>query len=151
MKQDMYINILGHCEKCDHLSTRNVKVKFDDAVLAPCECPSCHEGTVYFEKLAVHHRMKDSRVNSRLLYPSRETFRRTRSVFLWGMLAIGLFVMLAAGIVLRSVGGMAPLWKYLLIAGLVLVLILLWIVLCKLFDRASTFDWESPHARVFSE
>ena len=151
MKQNMYINILGHCEKCDHLATRNVKVKLDDECLTPCECPACHEGTVYFEKLAVHHRLKNPRVNSRLMIPSRETFRRTKSVFQWGLFTVGLFVMLAAGIVLRYAGGMAPLWKYLLIAGLVLVLIILWIALSKLFDRASTFDWESPHARVFSE
>ena len=138
MKQNMYINILGHCEKCDHLATRNVKVKLDDECLTPCECPACHEGTVYF-------------VNSRLMIPSRETFRRTKSVFQWGLFTVGLFVMLAAGIVLRYAGGMAPLWKYLLISGLVLVLIILWIALSKLFDRASTFDWESPHARVFTE
>ncbi len=51
----MYIYLLGHCEKCDHILTRAVKVRLDDADLVPCECPECHEGTVHFERLAVDH------------------------------------------------------------------------------------------------
>lgn len=56
MKDQMYINLLGRCEKCDYLVTRPIQVEIDDSDLSPCECPECHEGRVYFERLAVRHK-----------------------------------------------------------------------------------------------
>ncbi len=56
MMEKMYINLLGRCEKCDYLVTRPIRVEIDESDLSPCECPECHEGKVYFERLAVQHK-----------------------------------------------------------------------------------------------
>lgn len=147
----MHINLLGRCDKCDHIVTRIVKVRLDDACMTPCDCPECHKGTVYFEELDVHHRMKESGPTPGLIVPSRLTFKRARGVFQWGMLSISLFIMTACGFFLRYSGGMAPIWRYLIIAGMVVGLAFLWWMLCRLYDRAAASDWKSQHRILPSE
>ena len=78
----MYIYLLGHCEKCHHILTRPVKVHLDDANLAPCECPECHDGAVHFERLAVDHRREG---------------KTGRKALAWVFAAILLLVVLFAG------------------------------------------------------
>ena len=141
----MYINLLGHCGKCDHIMSRNAKVSLDEESLSPCECPQCHEGTVYFEKMAVHHRPGTMSV-TRLVCPSKDTFKRMKTLFECGMLAVGAFVMLACGLVLHYGDMLDPVWKYLLIGGLVLVLAVLWILLRKAFSKAASLDWVNAHS-----
>lgn len=146
MKHAMYINLLGHCNKCDHFMTRNVEVGLDEEKLTPCECPECHEGTVYFERLAVHHGPGRPNNTPSLLRAGKKAFRRTRSVFQWGMLTISAFVMLFSGLIFRYGNMLSPFWKHLLIACAVLFLIALWLLLNILYDRAAASEWESPHA-----
>ena len=145
MKSEMYINLLGHCEKCDHIMTRNAKVSLDEDILTPCECPECHEGNVYFEKLAVHHKTVKTPV-TKLVCPSEDTFKRMKHVFEWGILAIGTFVMLACGFVLRYGDTLAPVWKYTLIGGFVLILAVVWLFLIKAFNKAASLDWVNAHS-----
>lgn len=150
MKEQMYINLLGHCEKCDHIMTRNAKVTLDDEILTPCECPECHEGNVYFDKLAVHHKTVKT-PSTRLVCLSKDTFKRMKSLFEWGILAVGAFVMLACGIVLRFGDMLAPARRYLLIGGLILVLATLWLLLGKAFNKAASMDWANAHSILPSE
>lgn len=138
------INLLGHCEKCGHLVTWDVEVKLDDGSLTPCECPECHEGTVYFEKLAVHHK-PGTAAATRLARPSKDTFKRVKRVFQWGMLTIGVYVLLACGIVLHYGRVLTPVWQYLLIGGFVLLLAALWLFLVKVFEKAGARDWVNAH------
>lgn len=126
--------------------TRNVEVGLDEEKLASCECPECHEGTVYFEKLAVHHGPGCPNTNPGLLRAGKKTFRRTRSVFQWGMLTISAFVMLFSGLIFQYGNILSPFWNHLLIVSAVLFLIALWLLLNKLYDRAAASEWESPHA-----
>lgn len=146
----MYINLLGHCEKCDHIMTRNAKVSLDGEILTPCECPECHDGTVYFEKLAVHHKL-GTRPATRLVCPSKDTFKRMRNLFEWGTLAVGAFVMLACGLVLRYGAMLEPVWRHLLTGGLILVLAVLWLLLRKAFNKAASLDWVNAHSILPSD
>lgn len=138
------INLLGHCEKCDYLVTRGVEVKLDDASLTPCECPKCHEGTVTLEKMAVRHRTGMIPA-TRLACPSKDTFKRMKRVFKWGMLTIGVYIMFVCGIVLRYGSLLTAVWRYLLISGFVLLLAALWLFSGKTFEKAGAQDRVNAH------
>lgn len=148
MKLKTYINVLGCCQnpECEHIMTRNVEAFLDDRCFQSCECPECHKGTVYFGKMAVHHRPDAGKSTSRLVRPGKETFKRMKSIFQWGLLTVGMYVMIACELVLRYGDLMTPVWRYLLAGGLVLVLAALWILLSRVFDRASALDWENAHS-----
>ena len=76
--------------------------------------------------------------NTRLMVQIRSSLRLTRNLFHWGMLAVGLYVMLSAGIVLKYGSLLTPLWRYILTAGLVIAFVALWTVMSRLFDRINS-------------
>ena len=149
MKEKMFINLLGHCDKCRHVLSRNIEVRLDHSCLKPCECPECHDGTVYFEKLAVHHRPRTeyhTQEEPGILFPRWMVSQGTGTIFRWGLLAVGMYILLACGLVFRLADGMQSLWRYVLIGGLVLVLFALSMWLCALHDRAEAVQHRSPHS-----
>jgi len=150
MRQEMYINLLGHCEKCDHIMTRNAKVTLDKDILTPCKCPECHEGTVYFEKLAVHHRPGAAQPQ-RIMCPGKDTFKHAKEVFHWGMLATGFFIMISYGALLHCGSALGPTWNCILAGAAVLLFAVLWTILNRAFERAASLDWETPHGRLSGE
>lgn len=66
-KKVLRIYVLGICQNCSHAISRQLNAEIDEEGLSPCECPQCHDGTVHFEKLEVHHGLAKKKKGYRLI------------------------------------------------------------------------------------
>lgn len=56
-KGQMHLNLIGYCDNpsCGNITSRIVDAHIDESCFEPCQCGKCHQGTVHFESLEVHH------------------------------------------------------------------------------------------------